>query len=300
MINFEMDHESIDKRKMLFLDSFSVTHRSESEWTSSLAKVLKMSDCVSLNPSKEFASRVSSITIGDLNLVSTLQTPIRVETPPSIERSYCLNLPYEGGFAFQIGNQKNTVHPGEAYWIDRNSDITNETGNYSGVAISFSSETLKSVAYSINPLIYDPSAFQRKMDNGIIFKADQRVERILLGQIRKTLMLIDPCTDAKGNIVANSGLDDLIAVRMAALIMPELISAEARSSSFAGGDAINRFDRLIDWIRANLSTELSMTGLSKVSGFSRDQLIAAFWDKFQASPIKWIQKERVKRLERLI
>ncbi len=110
---------------------------------------------------------------------------------------------------------------------------------------------------------------------------------------------MDSAIDSDGLLPACFLFDDLLAARIAALLLQELgWNESALNYEYLDGMADPRFDALIDYIRDHLGLTLRLTDLSIQSGLSRIQVAQAFRHHFACSPKRWIQLERAKVLNK--
>lgn len=89
-------------------------------------------------------------------------------------------------------------------------------------------------------------------------------------------------------------LDDQIHRLIAALLLAEHRGLEqllpARARRLAGEDA---FDALLDFLRTNLASPLSLRELERQSGLTRRALQYLFQHRFGCTPMQWLRRERL-------
>jgi hypothetical protein len=131
-----------------------------------------------------------------------------------------------------------------------------------------------------------------------LFRSEDNHEKILISQLRRLISLIDAMVEPNSTRLACVSIEDKIVTRIAALLLPQLIKQDGRSTNNLDVDARQlRFDGLIDYIRANLNKDLSLTDLCIHSGLSSTGLMQMFWHHFSCSPMQWIRNQRIKRLD---
>ena len=78
-------------------------------------------------------------------------------------------------------------------------------------------------------------------------------------------------------------------------VRPASQTAKACTTDQLLGESHPRFEKLIDYIHANLNRPLSLSDLSSQSGLSPNQVVGAFNRHFGCKPKQWIEQERLKK-----
>jgi len=265
-----------------------------------MSQVIRCNDYLPIDQAQAFAYRASSCLSGDCAISSVVHTPVRVATQDQVGHAFVFS---EGeGHRARVGNDRYNVDPGAAIFIPQEvSNVEVETGNYAGIAISLTAESLVEAFNSFNPLdSHHCDQLEGLLRHPIVFSPSQYPERILLNQFKSLVALVDSAVDIHGLLPASFPLGDLLAVRIAALLLPAMVCGDSVPKyECQEGRADPRFDELIDYIRDHLSQSLSLTDLSINSGLSRSQIAQAFRHHFGCSAMTWMHQERAKMLNQL-
>ena len=290
----------VDAYTLPFLSQQSIREVSAEKCAAQMSQVIRCSDYTPIDLAQPFAYRSSSCRSDQWAISCVVHTPIRVTTQDQVGHAFVFS---EGeGHRAQVGNDSYKISPGAAIFIPQEvANVEVETGNYAGIAVSLTPESLAGAFNSFNPLdSHHCDQLEGLLSHPTVFSTSQHIDSILLNQFKSLVALVDSAIDADGLLPASFPLGDLLAVRIAALLVPELVWGEsALHYEFLDGRADPRFDELIDYIRDHLNQPLSLTDLATKSGLSRNQLAQAFRYNFGCSAMAWIQQERAKRLNQL-
>jgi hypothetical protein len=80
-----------------------------------------------------------------------------------------------------------------------------------------------------------------------------------------------------------------------ATVRPASQAAKACTTDQLLAESHPRFEKLIDYIHANLNRPLSLSDLSSQSGLSPNQVVGAFNRHFGCKPKQWIEQEQLKK-----
>jgi hypothetical protein len=290
----------VDAYKLPFLSQSSIREVSAENCAAHMSQVIRCNDYIPIDAAQPFAYRASSCLSGDCAISSVVHTPVRVATQDQVGHAFVFS---EGeGHRARVGNDRYNIDPGAAIFIPQEvSSVEVETGNYAGIAISLTAESLAGAFNSFNPLeSHHRDQLEGLLSRPAVFSPCQHPETTLLNQFKMLVALVDSAIDIHGLLPACFPLGDLLAVRIAALLMPDMVSGESVPKyEWQEGRADPRFDELIDYIRDHLSQPLSLTDLSINSGLSRSQLAQAFQHHFGCSAMTWIHQERIKMLSQV-
>jgi len=266
-----------------------------------ISAVVGCSEYVAIDQEQPFCYRTSSFVSGDCAIMSVAHTPIRVATQDHHGHMFVMS---EGeGHRARVDSKGYGILPGEAIFIPQQvPSVEVETGNYVGIAFSISDACLRRAIHSFNPL--DSCLGDRieiLLNQPILFSPTDPSDKILIEQIKSLISLIDLSIDVNGDLCSGLCFDDLFAARVVTLLCPEgLMHDSLIDYEVTDGRADPCFDDLIDYIRHNLRTPLSLSELSERSGLSRYQLSQAFRHHFGLSPMRWIHGQRIQMLNQML
>jgi AraC-like DNA-binding protein len=168
-----------------------------------------------------------------------------------------------------------------------------ETSLSSGVAFALSDELLLQAALSMGGYRQQPEGWQEILDkaHGWSPQPDPATPS-LLAALRQTLDM---------GLLDSLQLDDQIHRLMAAMLLPDLREEKSldrlRHRQREGRDA---FDELIDYIKNNLHSPLTLTVLESRSHYSRRALQYAFAERLGCSATQFIKNLRLDQARQLM
>lgn len=290
----------VDAYKLPFMSHQSIREVSAENCAAQMSQVIRCSDYTPIDQAQPFAYRASSCRFDQGALSCVVHTPIRVTTQDQASHAFVFS---EGeGHRARVDGDGYTIRPGAAIFIPQEvANVEVETGNYAGIAFSLTAECLAAAFNSFKPLdSHHHDQLKGLLGHPTVFSPGNHPEKTLLQQFKSLVALLDCVMDRHGRLLVPFPIGDLLAARIVALLVPDLVCNEAALKyDFRDGRADPRFDELIDYIRAHLNQPLSLTDLSIHSGLSRSQLAQAFRYYFGCSTMTWIQQERTKSLNQL-
>jgi AraC-like DNA-binding protein len=177
-----------------------------------------------------------------------------------------------------------------------------ETSLSSGVAFALSDELLLQAALSMGGYRQQPEGWQEILDkaHGWNPQPDPATPS-LVAALRQTLDMAGQLSGYGRGLLDSLQLDDQIYRLMAAMLLPDLREKKSldrlRLRQREGRDA---FDELIDYIKKNLHSPLTLTVLESRSHYSRRALQYAFAERMGCSATQFIKTLRLDQARRLM
>ena len=109
-------------------------------------------------------------------------------------------------------------------------------------------------------------------------------------KIFRSLCLLIDQFDGDPTLLKNMGIEDSIYRACAMILKPEIF---LRIDAISHQNEDRRIDKLCEWIRANLSTPITLTQLEAVSGLSARLLQYEFKRHYNCTPLQWVREQRL-------
>lgn len=172
---------------------------------------------------------------------------------------------------------------------------TMETSLSSAVAFALSDEQLLQAALSMGGYHQQPEGWQEILDQAHGWSPPENPSaRSLLAALRQTMDMAGQLAGYGRGLLESLQLDDQIHRPMAAMLLPDLREEKSidrlRHRQRQGRDA---FDELIDYIKQNLGSSLTLTVLEARSHYSRRALQYAFAERMGCGATQWIKNQRL-------
>ena len=170
-----------------------------------------------------------------------------------------------------------------------------ETSLSSAVAFTLSDEQLLHVALSMGGYDQQPAGWQDTLAqaHGWSPPTDPATPS-LLAALRQTIKMAGQLSGYGRGLLESLQIDDQIHRLMAAMLLPDLREENSldrlRHRQRQGRDA---FDELIDYIKQNLGSPLTLTVLESRSHYSRRALQYAFNERMGCTATQWIKNQRL-------
>jgi AraC-like DNA-binding protein len=115
-------------------------------------------------------------------------------------------------------------------------------------------------------------------------------------QLHALMQHLDACVACDPALPALLGLDDLLLRLVVSWLQPQLLQERPTDQQrIRERWGRNRFDELIDYIRANLDQPLRLSELESRSHYSKRALQYAFRQKLGCTPQQWIREQRLEK-----
>lgn len=172
---------------------------------------------------------------------------------------------------------------------------TMESSLSSAVAFALSDEQLLQAAMSMGGYHHQPSGWQDILDQAHGWSPPENPSApSLLAALRQTVDMAGQLSGYGRGLLDSLQLDDQIHRLMAAMLLPDLREEKSldrlRHRQRQGRDA---FDELIDYIKQNLGSPLTLTVLESRSHYSRRALQYAFAERMGCGATQWIKNQRL-------
>lgn len=172
---------------------------------------------------------------------------------------------------------------------------TMESSLSSAVAFALSDEQLLQAAMSMGGYHHQPSGWQDILDQAHGWSPPENPSApSLLSALRQTVDMAGQVSGYGRGLLESLQLDDQIHRLMAAMLLPDLREEKSldrlRHRQRQGRDA---FDELIDYIKQNLGSPLTLSVLESRSHYSRRALQYAFAERLGCGATQWIKNQRL-------
>ncbi len=172
---------------------------------------------------------------------------------------------------------------------------TMESSLSSAVAFALSDEQLLQAAMSMGGYHHQPSGWQDILDQAHGWSPPENPSApSLLSALRQTVDTAGQLSGYGRGLLESLQLDDQIHRLMAAMLLPDLREEKSldrlRHRQRQGRDA---FDELIDYIKQNLGSPLTLSVLESRSHYSRRALQYAFAERLGCGATQWIKNQRL-------
>lgn len=172
---------------------------------------------------------------------------------------------------------------------------TMESSLSSAVAFALSDEQLLQAAMSMGGYHHQPSGWQDILDQAHGWSPPENPSApSLLSALRQTVDMAGQLSGYGRGLLESLQLDDQIHRLMAAMLLPDLREEKSldrlRHRQRQGRDA---FDELIDYIKQNLGSPLTLSVLESRSHYSRRALQYAFAERLGCGATQWIKNQRL-------
>jgi len=124
---------------------------------------------------------------------------------------------------------------------------------------------------------------------------DGNRNKILIRHLCAALSLMDGSDILPRTQLMYLQIDDLVYRLIAFILLPAKLFSKARSSIPQPLGRDHALEDLIEWIRENLGSSITLTMLEQRSGYSRRSLQKAFQARFGCGPIQWVRRQRLEQ-----
>jgi AraC-like DNA-binding protein len=112
---------------------------------------------------------------------------------------------------------------------------------------------------------------------------------------REFALLDDPAPELAAELRC-LGVDDLVYRTIVQLLCPGLEALQVNRARDAGSSRERVFEELLEWIRAHLTTPITLTAMEQHTGYSRRTLQLAFQQRFGCGPVQWVRQQRLEQV----
>jgi hypothetical protein len=294
-----MNSESwVEGYKLPFLDHAATREVDAVECAKKFSRFAKVMQYEPVMQNEVFCHRSSVVHGVQMSIVSLAHPAMNIEYTENDSLKHCFALPLLGLNRSFVDENSLVAGPGQGLSKPIGPGVRLATSNYAGIAIFFSHELIVKSVLALEPSGSSLKKLTASLGRPTLFRSEDNHEKILISQLRRLISLIDAMVEPNSTRLACVSIEDKIVTRIAALLLPQLIKQDGRSTNNLDADARQlRFDGLIDYIPANLNKDLSLADLCIHSGLSSTGLMQMFWHHFSCSPMQWIRNERIKRLD---
>lgn len=253
-----------------------------------LLKGLKVYESM-VKPS-EFLSQSSLININGLQLAATSSTPVRfkVDKTDNAANSIIL-LPFSGEGALTVGGRNVYYRTNTAAAFLPDQALEGESSTRSLMMVNVNTDRLELTARAM--LGYDPDT-----PSGLDLDTPREVN------LHHGAVSFDAIFRQYANIINQFilmptaltmlGLDDSFYSAIVMMLRPAMILGSTGLVSEMKHER-RLLDQTCQYIKANLTSPITLVMLDNVSMMSRRKLHYAFQDRFGCSPMQWVRDERL-------
>jgi AraC-like DNA-binding protein len=256
-----------------------------------MASILKplikgLKDYDSLVKPGDFLSQSSVLDINGLTCVATSSTPALYKAN-STDTGLIIPMHGEGRVSRGVGSYK--YRSGATAVLLSAGDFSVENSNRSVLILKIDEAKLEQTAmgmlgFEANKPILKDAINSRELSlhlGNISFDTTFRHYANLLNQYHKHSELLN-----------KTGIDDGIYSTAAVMLFPQLF-VDTFNLVIDNQYERRLLDQTCQYIKANLTSPITLTMLDKVSSMSRRKLHYAFLDRFDCSPMQWVRNERL-------
>ena len=261
-------------------------YRSAEQLYAALNPSATMKRCLSLVADGQCLHHVGYLEINQTLLISHAgsATDILVEDNPNLH----LILGFDGECPLRTENGDGTIGPGGVMVLP--SGLRHTTGSHSLASITVTPQQLATAFAAMA----GQAGFTASLARGLAHFPPFVLRKQQCASVQSLVRYIDHCNGQLPNLPSRLGLDDLLHRHVAALLRPELLSADpADLQRIHDRDGNSSFDELIDYIRANLDQPLRLSDLEARSHYSRRALQYAFRQRLDCTPKQFIREQRL-------
>jgi AraC-like DNA-binding protein len=274
---------------LLFGDRIAVVDRTADAVAQRIAPVLPLR--VSYKPiglEADFVHRSRVVRINDLELMGASTTPLEVDARQS--NTPLLVIPVHGVFKASINACDYECRAGQSACLLPATPWRIQTEITSVLVISINQERMQRLTQEMfgrphgtdHPFEWHRPHLLALHAGGLAF------ERMFnhVGNMLDSLI-------EKPELLAKSGLDDMIYRIVAMMLQPELFTEPGADLKKSGNGQPAPLAVACDYIRDNLEKRIGLSDLEQVSGMSARNLQYLFQKQFGCSPMRWLTQQRL-------
>lgn len=281
-----------DGLPLVVLNDRALVMRDETALAERIHAATPLRGLVRLGERRGFFHRNAVLQLGGLTLSSSVHAPLVLEAEQT--EFAMVALAYVGSARVTIQQQRFDLLPQQGLLYLPGAAFEARTGFLQEVLIHLDPQRLALTASAIAGGAHGPRPFLRRLRQPRLVHPRNPLERDLLGTLRRALTTLDaPDLEAAGGFAA-LGIEDLLLRLLALLLFPELLKGQApRPVLPAPQPREQAFNDLLEWIRAHLSSPITLTEMERRSTYSRRNLQILFQERFGCSPMQWLKAQRL-------
>ena len=262
------------------------------EWAQAVCSSTPGRICEPLNSNQKFLITSAVLSFGDVLMISTQGSAITLQTDQ--HHSAQLLLPYNGSGSWTIDNDVYINLVGESILYLPQAPLMLDNDLTSGVALNLNPAMLISTALTMaGPAGLSSEQLAVFGQPRKLFLADPSVGS-LIHALFTLLSSLDQLSATRSLSAQLIRFDDILTRLAVLLLLPELNQCEAADdvpmTSFV---ARRRLQPLLDWLDANLSSELALSDLEAQAYMSRRNLQYTFRRAYDCTPMQWLRRRRL-------
>ncbi|MEX0588225.1 MAG: AraC family transcriptional regulator [Cyanobium sp.] len=285
---------SVAHLPLVFHNQHAVVDRDPQALATKLAQHFHLLEFAPRDPqANPFLHRASTIQVGDLSLTAGYTSPIHgcIGDNPGVG---AINICYAGSASYEVDGRNHVIHGDAPLYFNPGFEYTYSTDHYNGLVLHVDLQRLQNTAAAIGGVGISGRRYAPDLQRPQVLALTDGRQGELLVNLRRAFALLDaPELQASGDLSLLL-IDDLIYRILALALCPQLEHQAQRSRQNSDGlSRVQIFEKLLEWIQANLHTPINLTQLEQRSGYSRRNLQMAFNQRFGCGPIQWIRKQRL-------
>lgn len=279
---------------LLFGDRIAVVDRTADAVAQRIAPVLPLRVSYKpIGPEADFVHRSRVVRINDLELMGASTTPLEVDA--RLSNTPLLVIPVHGAFKASIDGCDYECRAGHSACLLPAAQWRIKTEITSVLVISINQERMQRLT---QVMLGRPHGTEHQFEwhrpHLLALHAGGLAFERMFNHVGN---MLDSMIEAP-ELLAKSGLDDMIYRIVAMLLQPELFTGPGTVLQKSGNSHPAPLAVACDYIRDNLEKRIGLSELEQVSGMTARNLQYLFQKQFGCSPMRWLTQQRLESAKR--
>jgi AraC-like DNA-binding protein len=290
----------VASRRLLFHDERAAEDRDPQLLASRLAQHYSLLD-FGPRPGFEhsFLHRSVVARVGELLLTGGYTSPVQ-GTMGEMPEVVAVNLCCSGAIDYWVDHQSLRIDENRPLFYVPGVEYSYHSEHFNGLVFHLDRRRLIATAASMAGLGSSLNVLAAQLEAPRVIAFDgQRNERFIRLLLRVFALLDDPYPDFSSELSCLA-IDDLVYRTLVQLLCPGLSSIQQNQRLDAASAREGILDELLDWLRSDLSTPVSLTAMEQRTGYSKRTLQLAFHQRFGCGPVQWVRRQRLEQVRRAL
>lgn len=248
---------------------------------------------------RTFLHRSTVTKLGELVLTGGYSSPVQGamgETPEVAAVNICCT----GNIDYLIDRRCLRIDQSIPLFYSSGMEYSYNSGHFNGLIFHLDRKRLIATAAAMAGFGPSLLKFEAQVEAPRVFAFDRRRnERLIRFLLRVFALLDDPYPDFPAELSC-LGIDDLVYRTLAQLLCPRLTAVQDNQHSDAAISREAIFNDLLEWLRSDLTTSVSLTAMEQRTGYSRRTLQLAFHQRFGCGPVQWVRRQRLEQVRQAL